>query len=122
GHLLAEPRYLEAARGALGAGMTDIQRDPLAHATLVRVLGDQFDPPEHILLRGDPARLDALAVHAAASFRPGRFVFALAPHAGAGLDTLPEFPAGGVVARRCRGTTCDAPVTDGDAIAAMIAG
>ena len=119
GHLLAEPRYLEAARGALGTGMNDIQRDPLAHATLVRVLRDQFDPPEHILLRGDPARLDALAAHAAVSFRTGRFVFALPADAGTGLQALPEAPT--VVAQRCRGTTCDAPVTDYDAIAAMVA-
>ena len=121
GLLLAEPRYLEAARGALEAGMNDIQHAPMAHATLLRVLAEQFDPPEHILLRGDPARLDALAAQAAATFRPGRFVFALPPDAGAGLEALPEIPADGLVARRCRGTTCDIPVTDGDAIAAMMA-
>ena len=122
GHLLAEPRYLEAARGALEACMSDVRSAPMAHATLVRVLAHEFDPPEQILVRGERARLTGLAEQAAASFRPGRFVFTLAPDAGAALETLPEVPADGIVAIRCRGMTCDVPLTDGNAIAAMITG
>jgi hypothetical protein len=68
-------------------------------------------------LHGDPDQLQALSARAAGRFRPGRLVFAVPPDSEM---TLPEAPAGGVVARRCRGTVCDAPVTNPDAIGALL--
>lgn len=119
GHLLADNRYLEVARGALIAVMGDIERDPVAHATLVRALAAEFAPPEVILLQGEPDSVRAIMARAAATFRPNRLVLAASPAAGL---ALPEAPAGGIVARRCRGTACDAPETDHpDAIAQMVA-
>ncbi len=118
GHLLADTRYLETARDAVCAAMNDIERDPIAHASLVRALAAEFEAPENILLHGDPEQVQALTARAAATFRPGRLVFVVPPD---GSIALTEAPPDGVVARRCRGTMCEAPESDADAIARMIA-
>jgi hypothetical protein len=121
GHLLGEPRYLEAARGTLAAAMTDVERDPLAHATLVRALAEQFEPPQTVVLRGEPACVEALTRRAAVAYRAGRLVFAPGSQAHAESAGLPQAPASGVVARCCRGPTCDPLRTDVEAIARLLA-
>ncbi len=51
GYLLGESRYLEAAERALRASMSDVERWPSAHATLMRALLDFTDPPPRVILR-----------------------------------------------------------------------
>ncbi len=122
GHLLGEHHYVEAAQRAVAAAMNDIERDPLAHATLVRALAEALEPPAILLLRGEDERLERLAGRAAGVFRPAALVFALPLDAGEGLAGLPEAPSAGIVARRCRGTACDTPETDPVAIERMLVG
>lgn len=51
GHLLEESRYLDSAERALRAGMSEAERWPSAHATLVRALNDYTTPPPRVVLR-----------------------------------------------------------------------
>jgi uncharacterized protein YyaL (SSP411 family) len=59
GHLLGEPRYLDAAARTLTAAADAVRRLPYAHATLLMALDEQLRPPEIIVLRG--ARIDSAA-------------------------------------------------------------
>ncbi|MBK5940129.1 thioredoxin domain-containing protein [Halochromatium roseum] len=52
GHLLGEPRYLDAAARTLGAAADAIRRLPYAHGTLLMALEEQLSPPEMIVIRG----------------------------------------------------------------------
>jgi hypothetical protein len=93
----------------------------LAHATLVRALAEQFEPPQTVVLRGEPACVEALTRRAAVAYRAGRLVFAPGSQAHAESAGLPQAPASGVVARCCRGPTCDPLRTDVEAIARLLA-
>ena len=59
GHLLGEPRYLDAAARTLVAAAEPIRRLPYAHATLLMALDEQLNPPEIIVIRGHAEAADA---------------------------------------------------------------
>ena len=63
GHLLGEPRYLDAAARTLVAAAEPIRRLPYAHATLLMALDEQLNPPEIIVIRG-PIETEAAATAA----------------------------------------------------------
>ena len=120
GHIVGEPRYVEAARGAVAAAMSRIESDPLGHATLVRALAAQFTPPEILVLRGAERTLGPWRRHAARFFRPGRLVLAIPNEAGGGLPGLPDAAPSGLAARPCRGTQCGLPQRDPAAVQRLI--
>ena len=120
GHLLGETRFLKAASATVTAAMSACAKDPLGHASLVRVLANEFDPPATVLLHGDAERLQGVMARAATSYRPDRIVFAVPARSGTALEALPSAPNDRIVARRCRGTVCDAPVTEPDAIERLL--
>ncbi|MFW5724130.1 MAG: thioredoxin domain-containing protein, partial [Halochromatium sp.] len=68
GHLLGEPRYLDAAARTLVAAAEPIRRLPYAHATLLMALDEQLNPPEILVIRG-PIDTEATAAPIAASMR-----------------------------------------------------
>jgi uncharacterized protein YyaL (SSP411 family) len=117
GHLLGDTRYLEAARGALAFAGGHVRRSPIAHASLLAALDEHLDPPETIIIRGDARRIGSWRARAQAGYSPRRLVIAIPadePHLPGGLDAM---RAGeGVLAYRCRGTRCEAPVTDLEAL------
>jgi len=136
GHLLGEPRYLDAAARTLGAAAEPIRRLPYAHGTLLMALDEQLCPPEMIVIRG-PMKTDA------ARAAPGNAVME-APGNGASCqgDALSQWqtialrdyaprrltltipaevtelppalaamrPGERVRAYCCRGTQCEAPI------------
>ena len=61
GHLLGEPRYLDAAARTLGAAAEAIRRLPYAHGTLLMALDEQLSPPEIIVIRGGTLGAEAEA-------------------------------------------------------------
>jgi uncharacterized protein YyaL (SSP411 family) len=97
GRLLGEPRYLDAAAGALRAGMGAADQWPSAHAILLRALRDQLLPAARVILRysddAEAARWRTAAMDAIGA--RGRVY--LVPDDATGLST------------RCAGT--DAPVS-----------
>ncbi|APZ43700.1 thioredoxin domain-containing protein [Acidihalobacter ferrooxydans] len=113
GHLLAEPHYLDAAQRALQAAAGVIGQSPSAHCTLLDALEEELDPPTLLLLRGPLAEL-APWQQAAAGYAPTRLTLAI-PSEERGLPAAladKPAPARGVYAYLCRGTHCEAPITD----------
>jgi uncharacterized protein YyaL (SSP411 family) len=111
GHLVGEPRYLEAARGTLALAAEQMQRVPYAHTALLAALAEHLSPPETIVIRGEGEELRHWAEAAQRDYFPGRMVFAL-PVGAEGLpDTLAAMRAGETTrVYRCIGTRCEAPI------------
>ncbi|MBK5931312.1 thioredoxin domain-containing protein [Halochromatium salexigens] len=127
GHLLGEPRYLDAAARTLGAAAEPIRRLPYAHGTLLMALDEQLSPPEMIVIRGAMKTDAATAAPGDASYQgdalsqwqtiahhdyaPRRLTLAIP----AEVTELPPAlaamrPGERVRAYRCRGTQCQAPI------------
>jgi len=113
GHLLGETRYLEAAERTLRNSWSHVARLPYAHATLLDALEEHLEPPEIVVLRGDAGLVDWLT-RATARYAPRRLSLAIP----AGAPPLPpalaarQPAAAGCLAYVCRGTHCEAPVSD----------
>jgi uncharacterized protein YyaL (SSP411 family) len=117
GHLLGEPRYLEAARDTLAFAGEHIARLPYAHASLLCALDEHLQPPEIIVIRGEGDALREWQGRAQASCRPRRLVLAIPAAAGDLPGALAAMAAGqGTRAYRCRGTSCEPPVETIDAL------
>ena len=57
GHMVGEPRYLQAAERTLKAFDTSLQRNPAACANLTHALTEFLTPPTLVILRGEDKRL-----------------------------------------------------------------
>ena len=114
GHLLAEPRYLQAAERTLRAGWLGIEKYPHAHTTLLNALDELLNPPQTIVLRGDESQITTWAKELHKLYAPRRLILAV-PAAAQGLPpalaekTLPA-TSRGAVAYVCHGSTCSAPI------------
>ena len=122
GHLLGEQRYLDAAERTLKAALPMLTQYPDAHASLLIALERYLEPPEAIVVRADAAdvpRLDALL---AKDYRPGRSSFVIPNDVGSlpGLLAARTGGPGGITAYVCRGTSCLAPITTIEALAAEL--
>jgi uncharacterized protein YyaL (SSP411 family) len=112
GHLLGEPRYLDAAERTLRNAWPQLSGLPYAHATLLDALDEQLEPPEIVVLRGASSDLREWLERATARYAPRRLSLAVPSDA----DSLPadlaerRAPPGGCLAYVCRGTHCEAPV------------
>ncbi len=111
GHLLGEPRYLDAARRSLELAAESMERLPYAHATLLFALDEHLNPPETLIVRAESDLLDDWQSAAQRGYRPHRLVLAI-PSSETGLPgALADLqPGPGPRAYRCRGTHCEAPV------------
>ncbi|WP_295454383.1 thioredoxin domain-containing protein [uncultured Thiodictyon sp.] len=113
GHLVGEPRYLDAAAGTLKLAADSIRRLPSAHASLLFALDECLDPPETVIIRADADLLDDWRAAAQQGYQPRRLVLAIPdsethlPGVLAGMK-----PGTGPRAYRCRGTQCEPPVED----------
>jgi uncharacterized protein YyaL (SSP411 family) len=111
GYLLGEPRYLAAAERTLRAAWPALEKHPLSHATLVNALEELLQPPEIVILRGEPAAIEGWQRELAQIYAPRRLVLAIPSDASALPGALADkTPRGAAVAYVCRGSTCSAPV------------
>ncbi len=112
GQLLDEPRYLQAAEAALRNAWSSLVELPHAHNTLLGVLEEWREPPQRIVLRGDPETLRPWQRACLVPFAPRRLCLAIPDTATA----LPPALAvcrprdGGPVAYLCEGTHCGPPL------------
>jgi uncharacterized protein YyaL (SSP411 family) len=124
--LTGEGRYADAAEGALGLVGTAPARYPTAFAQWLLALDWRVGPVDEIALVGAPddARVGRLLDVARAGYRP-RQVLAVAPDpAASGVPLLQaRFALRGIpTAFVCRGFACRQPVTEPEALAALLAG
>lgn len=120
GHLLGEPRYLDAAAATLRFAAEPMRRVPYAHASLLAALDEYHTPPETIVIRAEEPELGTWQAAAQQGYRPRRVVLAI-PGTAAGLPGNLGAMApggGGALAYRCRGTHCEPPVTSLTALTA----
>jgi hypothetical protein len=121
GHLIGEPRYIDAAEATLRAAWNAVAEYPHGHATMLAVLDEILEPPEIVILRGPACQLGDWAALAGATFTPSRLVFAIPADAGDLPDALAaRSAAGGPVAYICRGTACSAPLRTVEDLAAAL--
>lgn len=116
GHLLGEPRYLEAAQRALELFAPQLARQPAGHASLGIALEEFLDPPGVVILRGPARELAAWRSRLDAHYRPA--VLGIAVPAGlAGLPAALDKPAQTTAqAWVCRGSTCLPPLDQPEAL------
>jgi uncharacterized protein YyaL (SSP411 family) len=122
GHVLGETRYLDAAGAALEAAWPSLEQYPHAHASFLRVLERQLEPPEIVIVRAPADALAEWQALAQAGYNPSRLTFAI-PDAAEDLPGLlgARRPAVGPVAYVCSGTACRAPITRLDELTAALA-
>jgi hypothetical protein len=113
GGLLSEPRYLDAAERTLKLAWSSMNEHPLAYPTLLMALQEALQPPEILILRGTSARLSEWQSALTRDYHPQRLVFAIPADATGLPAALSDKKAQGeIVAYRCRGLQCSAPVND----------
>jgi uncharacterized protein YyaL (SSP411 family) len=111
GHLLAEPRYLQAAEHTLRAAWPSLEKFPHAHTTLSIALDELLHPPETLILRGPRAEITNWARELHKLYAPRRMVLAVPADAQDLPAALEEKASrGSAVAYVCHGSTCSAPI------------
>ncbi|MFK8051576.1 MAG: thioredoxin domain-containing protein [Woeseiaceae bacterium] len=121
GHLIGEPRYLDAA-DRLSQFMTSALLEfPQAHVSAIDNLWNEQRPTEIIVLRGDEALMQQWQRDLQRVCAPHRMIFAIPENA-----VLPDglaarqSPATGALAYVCRGTHCFASMDNWVALAETI--
>ncbi|HXG27737.1 MAG TPA: thioredoxin domain-containing protein [Nevskiales bacterium] len=119
GWLLGETRYLHAAERTLQLAFPAMQNHPLAYPTLLMALQEALNPPEILILRGTPERLRDWQAALAQNHALQRLIFAIPADAAELPAALADKkPQGEIVAYRCRGLQCSAPVSRLEELAA----
>jgi uncharacterized protein YyaL (SSP411 family) len=112
GHLLGRPEWLAAAEGTLRAAWHGLAQRPQAHVAMLAALEELIHPPQIIMIRGEPAQIEAWRAQLARLYAPRRLVLAVPTDAtdlpAALADKVPQ---GEAVAYVCAGSVCGAPVT-----------
>ncbi len=108
GHLIGEPRYLEAAARALQCFYPTLEQHPSACVSLATALEEYLSPPQTVVLRGGRDSVAQWGRALARRYRPAALVIGIA----GGTPGLPPVldkaaPAGaGVNAWVCQGVSC----------------
>jgi uncharacterized protein YyaL (SSP411 family) len=106
GHLLSEPRYMEAAERALKVVKNNLDHSPSAYGSLLLGLKELLVPPELILIHGNETAQEQWRRRAVSGYAPHRICFAGVP-----TDSGQKKTPGAVI---CQGTRCLPPVTELD--------
>jgi len=111
GHLLGEPRYLEAAEATVRAAWGALEEYPHGHAALLGALDECVTPPEIVVVRGRECHFAEWLAVAGLVYAPRRLAFGIPAEAADLPSVLAARPAGAdTVAYVCRGTACGPPL------------
>ncbi|MFQ5488611.1 MAG: thioredoxin domain-containing protein, partial [Gammaproteobacteria bacterium] len=121
GHLLGEPRYLEAAEHTLRNAWSAIMELPYGHNTLLAALEETLEPPQLIILRGHGDELRSWQQHCLQAYAPRRLCLAIPSSETSLPGALAGYRAAeGTLAYVCHGTSCSAPLRRLDELDAML--
>ncbi|MDP3744434.1 MAG: thioredoxin domain-containing protein [Methylotenera sp.] len=112
GHVLGEPRYLQAAERTLQAFDTVLKRSPAGCASLTHVLDEYLTPPTMVILRGESAKLKKWRHALSQHYYPHHLFFYLDETAKVLPATLQRNLTEDVNAWVCRGVECLQSVDD----------
>ncbi|HEU4626648.1 MAG TPA: thioredoxin domain-containing protein [Steroidobacteraceae bacterium] len=111
GHLLGEPRYLEAAERTLRAGWLIVEKYPHAHVSMLNALEEVLNPPQIVILRGDADSLRCWQRELAHLYDPHRLVLPIPADAANLPPALADKVARNVTtAYVCKASVCSAPI------------
>ena len=117
GHLLNEPRYIDAGMETLAWARASIEQYPAAHCTLLVALESRLYSPEQIIVRGPQQAIGSWLTLAREGYTPERCVYGI-PYDEPGLvpKQLPALVSAEtrqvVSAYICRDLTCESAITD----------
>lgn len=111
GHLLGEPRYLQATESTLRAAWPSIDRYPSAHNTLLHALDEHLYPPQSTIIRYDDSNIATWME----TYRKNKQPFNLFMCIPKNTPELPGFlgeqaAEAQIVAYICRGHQCLEPI------------
>jgi hypothetical protein len=113
GHLLGEPRYLQAAEGTLKRLWSGLVQMPHGHASLLVALEESLFPLQIIIIRGTGSTLRDWHDPAVRRYAPRRLCLAIPNEARDLPAQLQQRKAeDDTVAYICSGLTCGAPLRD----------
>ena len=112
GHLLGEPRYLEAAEQTLKGLWSSLESMPHGHASLLVALEDAVSPGQTVILRGGAEAMGDWCKRLNRTYAPRRLALAIPATETKLPGMLANYaPQGEVVAYACAGLQCGPPVT-----------
>jgi uncharacterized protein YyaL (SSP411 family) len=106
GHVLGEPRYLQAAERTLQAFDSIIKRNPSACASLAHALGEYLTPPTMVVLRGETKKLQLWRQALSQNYYPHHLFFYLDETVKVLPTTLQRNLSDDVNAWVCKGVVC----------------
>ncbi|MBK8338250.1 MAG: thioredoxin domain-containing protein [Sterolibacteriaceae bacterium] len=112
GHLVGEPRYLDAAARCLAAFFGMAQRAPGGFATFAIALEEHLRPPTSIVLRGPAGEVAQWHARLLSRLRPATLVIPVAENRLPLPAPLDHPYSETVNAWVCKGVSCMPPVTD----------
>jgi uncharacterized protein YyaL (SSP411 family) len=112
GHLVGEPRYLEAAERTLHLFFPQLEAQPVGASTLLTALAEHLDPPTVVVLRGSAGAAAPWVRELAGRYAPARLDVLVPAGAGDLPGALDKPERSGVNAWVCRGVSCLPPIDD----------
>ncbi|MEJ1965981.1 MAG: thioredoxin domain-containing protein [Gammaproteobacteria bacterium] len=111
GHLLGEPRYLQAAERTLRAAFETMERYPNGNHTLLGGLEELLTPPGIVIIRGERKEVRELQKELAKVYAPHLIVLGVPAEATGLPPAIADKKAGkGTVAYVCKGSVCSPPI------------
>ncbi len=113
GHLVNEPRFLDAAERTLNAFSEEMNQAPSTCGAMLSALEDTLYPGQFVVLRGEEAPMQKWSAVCHAEYRPDRQCYCIPEDDDALPANLSDKKLlGGVTAYVCSGTSCLPPATD----------
>jgi uncharacterized protein len=112
GHILGEPRYLQAVERALKAFDNVINNNPAACATLCHALEEFLTPPTMLIVRGEASKMAAWRDAINKNYYPHHLLFYLDENVSDLPPTLQREFTKDVNAWMCKGVICSSGVND----------
>ena len=107
GHILGEPRYLQAAERTLKAFDSSIANNPAACATLCHALEEFLTPPTMVIMRGETKPMEVWQVEINQHYYPHHLFFYLRESVKDLPPTLQRIFTNEVNAWVCKGVVCE---------------
>ena len=112
GHILGEPRYLQAAERTLKAFDSNLENNPAACATLCHALEEFLIPPTMVIVRGEANKMAAWREVMNQTYYPHHLFFYLDESIADLPPTLQRNLTDDVNAWVCKGVVCSSSVND----------
>ena len=120
GHLIGEPRYLQAAQRTMALFAAEVQRTPQGYATLASAMSEWLAPPTLVMLAGPSAALVPWRAELARQVLPSTLLLHIPEDAGGLPETLAKPLGADPQAWVCCGPKCLPPITDLEALLAAL--